>query len=314
METRRLGKSGPEVPTIGFGCWTLGKGQFGFTDEKEAAKAIHRAIDIGVNLFDTAAVYSWGLSEEWLGRALKGRRHEAFVATKGGRMWDVETGERGNNSSREFLEKGLEESLRRLQTDYVDLFMIHWPDTSRPMSEPMEVFARWQEEGKIRYGGVSNFSPEQVGECLETFPIACNQMGYHLFDRRPEKTLDFCREHGVGIMTYGSLGHGLLTGALKPDSKFDPDDDRASGVLFGQPLFQGEHYLRNLEIVEKLKEIAGAKGRTVAQLAVAWVLSNPAVTLALTGIRKPSEIEENVGAAGWALTDDERAEIQAAFG
>ncbi|MDP3061935.1 MAG: aldo/keto reductase [Chloroflexota bacterium] len=314
MEKRKLGASGPEVPVIGFGCWTLGKGQFGFTDESEAITAVHRAIDLGVTLFDTAAVYGWGTSEELLGRALVGRRHRAVVATKGGRLWDLKTGERGNISSRAFLQKGLEESLRRLQTDYVDLFLIHWPDESRPMEEPMSVFAQWQREGKIRYGGVSNFSPAQVAECLVHFPIACNQVGYHLFDRRPEsKILPFCREHGVGVMTYGSLAHGLLTGALTPETKFAPDDARAGGVLFGQPIFQGENYLRNLAIVEKLKAIAKRHNRTVAQLAVAWVLSDPAVTLALTGIRKPSEIEENIGAAGWKLTAKDRQEIEAAF-
>ena len=314
METRRFGKSDLEVSTIGFGCWTLGKGQFGFTDETEATEAVHRAIDLGVTLFDTAAIYGWGTSEETLGRALKGRRHEIILATKGGRKWDTSTGERANDSGREFLEQGLEESLRRLQTDYVDLLMIHWPDESRPFSEPMETFARLIEQGKIRYGGVSNFSPAQVEECLKHFPIVCDQVGYHLFDRRPEDTvLPFCREHGVGVMTYGSLAHGLLTGALTPDTKFADDDERSKGILFGQPLFQGEHYTRNLEIVEKLKPIAVSKSKTVAQLAVAWVLSNPAVTLALTGIRKPSEIEENVGAAGWILTDEEKAEIEAAF-
>jgi hypothetical protein len=153
-----------------------------------------------------------------------------------------------------------------------------------------------------------------VAECLKHFPIACNQVGYHLFDRRPEsEILPFCREQGVGVMTYGSLAHGLLTGALTPETKFAPDDARAGGVLFGQPIFQGENYLRNLAIVEKLKAIAKRHSRTVAQLAVAWVLSNPAVTLALTGIRKPSEIEENIGAAGWRLTAKDVAEIEAAF-
>jgi aryl-alcohol dehydrogenase-like predicted oxidoreductase len=314
METRRLGKAGPEVSVIGFGCWTLGKGQFGFTDERQATAAVQRAIDLGVSLFDTAAVYGWGTSEEMLGRALKGRRQEVILATKGGRKWDLKTGERGNDSSREFLEQGLEESLRRLQTDYIDLFMIHWPDESRSFEEPMEVFSRWQEEGKIRYGGVSNFSAAQVEECLRYFPIVCDQVGYHLFDRRPEgDVLPFCREHGVGIMTYGSLAHGLLTGTLTPETKFSSDDERSRGIMFGQPLFQGEHYLRNLEVVERLKAIAAARGKTVAQLAVAWVLSNPAVTLALTGIRRPSEIEENIGAAGWRLSDEEKAEIEASF-
>jgi len=314
METRKLGRAGPEVSVVGFGCWTLGEGQFGSTDEGEATQAIHRAIDLGVNLFDTAAVYGWGTSEQALGRALRGRRHDVILATKGGRKWDRRTGVRTSDSSREFLQRGLEESLRRLETDYVDLFMIHWPDRSRPFSEPMELFARWQEQGRIRFGGVSNFSSEQLEECLRYFPIVCNQVGYHLFDRRPEKTaLPFCKEHGVGIMAYGSLAHGLLTGSLTPDTRFDDDDERSGGVLFGQPLFQGEHYLQNLEKVEKLKDIAVARGKTVAQLAVAWVLSNPAVSLALTGIRRPSEIVENVAATCWALTAEEKAYIEGAF-
>jgi len=314
VETRNLGKSDLKTSVIGFGCWTLGKGQFGFTDEREAIEAVHRAIDLGVNLFDTAAVYGWGTSEELLGRALKGRRHEVTLVTKGGRRWDLETGERGNDSSRGFLSECLEGSLRRLQTDYIDLYLIHWPDESRPFQEPMEVFARWQREGKIRYGGVSNFSVAQMAECLKHFPIVCNQVGYHLFDRRPEgDVLPFCQENGLGLMTYGSLAHGLLTGALTPDTKFGPDDARSLGVMFGQPLYERENYLRNLAIVDRLKEIATSRGRTVAQLAVAWVLSHPAVTVALTGIRRPSEIEENVGAADWRLTEEDRAEVQAAF-
>jgi aryl-alcohol dehydrogenase-like predicted oxidoreductase len=314
MEYRKFGNSDLESSAVGFGGWPMGRGQYGPIDEGEAIAAVHRAMELGVTLFDSAAAYGWGAGEEMMGRALRGRRHEVVLVTKGGRKWDPETDERRSDSSREFLEQGLEESLRRLQTDYIDLFMIHWPDESRSFEEPMEVFSRWQGEGKVRYGGVSNFSAAQVEECLKYFPIVCNQVGYHLFDRRPEgDVLPFCREHGVGIMTYGSLAHGLLTGTLTPETKFSPDDERSRGIMFGQPLFQGEHYLRNLEVVERLKAIAAARERTVAQLAVAWVLSNPAVTLALTGIRRPSEIEENIGAAGWKLSDEERAEIEATF-
>ena len=314
METRSFGNSNLETSVIGFGGWPMGRGQYGPIDEKEVTAAVHRAIDVGITLFDTAAVYGWGAGEEIMGRALKGHRHDVVLVTKGGRRWDPEANIRGNDSSRQFLEQGLEESLRRLQTDYVDLFLIHWPDEDRPFQEPMEVFARWRKEGKIRYGGVSNFSVAQMQECLEHFPIACNQVGYNLFDRRREaEAIPFCREKGVGVMAYGSLSYGLLTGTMTPDTDFGEDDWRRSRQAFGLPIFEGEHYTRNLAIVERLKEVASGHGKTVAQLAIAWVLSNPALTVALTGIRRPAEIEENVEAADWHLTQEEKAEIEAAF-
>ena len=314
METRRFGKSDLETSVIGFGGWPMSMSQYGPVDEREAIAAVHRAMDMGVTLFDTAAVYGWGAGEEVMGRALKGRRDKVVLVTKGGRKWVRETNERANDSSRAFLEKGLEESLRRLQTDYVDLCLIHWPDTSRPFREPMEVFAGWKKQGKIRYGGVSNFSPAQMSECLKHFPIACDQMGYNLFDRRAEaELLPFCRKQGLGVMTYGSLSYGLLAGAMTKDVEFDPDDWRFPRVAFGLPIFQGEYLWKNLETVQRLKEIASGHGKTVAQLAIAWVLANPAVTVALTGIRRPAEIEENVGAAGWHLTPQVKAEIEAAF-
>jgi aryl-alcohol dehydrogenase-like predicted oxidoreductase len=198
--------------------------------------------------------------------------------------------------------------------DYVDLYLIHWPDESRPMEEPMAAFKQFQQEGKIRYGGVSNFSVAQMEECFKHFPIVCNQIGYNLFDRRPEpEVLPFCLKRGVGVMAYGSLAFGLLTGAMTPDTTFGGDDWRRSGMAFGLPLFKEENFQKNLQIVERLKEIAKKKRKAVAQLAVAWVLSNPAVSVALTGIRKPEEIEENVGAAAWRLTASEKQEIEAAF-
>jgi len=315
METRSFGTSDLKTSAIGFGGWPMGRGQYGPIDEKEAIAAVHRAIDLGVTLFDTAAVYGWGVGEEMMGHALKGHRHDVVLVTKGGRRWEREANIRASDSSRQFLEQGLEESLRRLQTDYVDLFLIHWPDENRPFEEPMDVFARWQREGKIRYGGVSNFSVPQMEECLRYFPIACDQVGYNLFDRRPEdEIIPFCQENGLGFMAYGSLSYGLLTGTMTPDTDFGEDDWRRTRRAFGLPIFEGEHFLRNLTVVERLKEIASGHGKTVAQLAIAWVLSNPALTVALAGIRKPAEIEENVKAADWHLTQEEKAEIEAAFG
>ncbi len=187
--------------------------------------------------------------------------------------------------------------------------MIHSPDTSRPFSEPMEVFGKWKEEGKIRYGGVSKFSVAQMGEPLKTFPIICNQVLYNLFDREQEEEIfPFCREHGLGIMAFGSLSSGLLTGTMTADTKFEEDDWRRNF-----PIFEGEHFVHSLEIVERLKKIAASQGKSIAQLAAAWVLSNPTVTVALTGVRKRSEIEENVVAGDWKLTDEVKAEIELAF-
>jgi aryl-alcohol dehydrogenase-like predicted oxidoreductase len=315
MEHRRFKNSGLETSVIGLGGWPMGRGMYGSFDENDVIKAVHRALGLGVTLFDTAQVYGWGAGEKIMGRALKGKRHGCIIVTKGGLHWDADNPSNiKRDSSKESLNKMLEGSLRRLQTDYIDLFLIHWPDENRPFSEPMEVLGKWKEEGKIRYGGVSNFSVAQMGESLKTFPIICNQVGYNLFDRRPEEEIfPFCREHGLGIMAYGSLSYGLLTGTMTADTKFEEDDWRRSLKAFGLPIFEGEHFIRNLDIVKRLKKIATSQGKSIAQLAAAWVLSNPDVTVALTGVRKPSEIEENVAAGDWKLTDEVKAEIETAF-
>ena len=290
----------------------MGRGHYGSFDEGEVVRSIHAAIDAGVTLFDTAAVYGWGEGEKLLGQALKGKRDEVVLVSKGGLFWDAPGEPSQRNSSREHLANGLEESLRNLQTDYLDLFLIHWPDESRPFTEPMEAFSELREQGKIRFGGVSNFSVAQMGESLETFPIVTNQVGYHLFDFRPEsETMPFCRDNGMGIMAYGSLAHGLLTGTMTPDTSFEDDDWRRSLMAFGQPLFKGDTFLDNLRKVDALKEMAAGRGMSVAQLALSWVISEPVVSVALVGTRKPEEIEHNVAAVDWVMTESEREEIRA---
>ena len=292
----------------------MGKGMYGAIDEEEVVAAIDQAIDLGITLFDTAPIYGWGYGEELLGQALKGKRDKVVLVTKGGRKWNAEKKMGESDSSRDYLIECLEGSLRRLQTDYIDLYLIHWPDENTPFEVPMRALEEFRQQGKIRYGGVSNFSVSQMEECLTYFPIVCNQVGYHLFDRRCEAEIfPFCQERGLGVMAYGSLAHGLLTGTMTPETKFAEDDWRRRGTAFGQPLFQGEHFLRNLAIVDRLKKTAAAGSRAVAQLALAWLLSNPAITVALVGTRKPSELEENVAATKWKLTEDEKAEIRAAF-
>jgi len=312
MQYRKFGKSDLVTSVIGFGGWPMGKGSYGSFDEDEVVRSVHAAIDLGVTLFDTAPVYGKGEGEKLLGRALEGRRDKVVLVSKGGRNWDNPDNPGERNSSRESLTRGLEESLNRLQTDYLDVFLIHWPDESRRFSEAMEAFADFQKEGKIRYGGVSNFSVEQMSESLETYPIVCDQVGYHLFDFRAEAEIfPFCQEHGLGVMIYGPMAHGLLTGSMTPDTTFEDDDWRRSLQAFGQPLFEGEHFLENLNKVEDLKELAADHDHTVAQLALSWVLSNPVVSVALSGTRRPSEIEANVLAANWAMTPEERDEITA---
>jgi len=307
MEYRRFKNSDLETSVIGLGGVSMAGG-YGSSDENEAIKTVHKALDLGVTLFDTAQMYGWGAGEEIMGRALSGKRHDCIIVTKSGVYRDPNNPRKlERDSSKEFLNKMLEGSLRRLQTDYIDLFLIHHPDTSRPFSEPMEVFGKWKEEGKIRYGGVSNFSVAQMEEALETFPIICNQVGYNLFNRQPEEEIfPFCREHGLGIMTYGTLSAGLLTGTITADTKFEENDGRRN-------VFKGEHFIRNLEIVERLRKIAASQDKSIAQLAVTWVLSNPTVTVALTGVKKPSHIAENVVADDWKLTDEVKTEIESAF-
>ena len=312
MEYRNFGKSDLVISAMGFGGWPMGRGQYGSFDENDVIRAVHAAIDHGITLFDTAAIYGWGEGEKLLGKALQGKRDQVVLVSKGGLRWDDPSNPDLRDSSREALASGLEDSLRRLQTDYLDLYLIHWPDDSRPFSEPMETFVDFQGQGKIRYGGVSNFSAEQMQESLQSFPIICNQVGYHLFDFRPEAEIfPFCQEQGLGVMAYGSLAHGLLTGTMTPDTEFEADDWRRNLMAFDQPLFKGENFLRNLEKVEDLKEYAADKGKTVAQLAIAWVMSNPVISVALVGARNSAEIEENVEAAAWAMTEDEREEIRA---
>ena len=312
MRYKKFGNSDLETSVVGFGGWPMGRGHYGSFDDNEVVRAVHASIDLGVTLFDTAAVYGWGEGEKLLGRALEGKREDVVIVSKAGIPWDEEGGGRRRDSSRESLEKSLNESLSRLQTDYLDLFLIHWPDESRPMSVPMEAFADFQKQGKIRYGGVSNFSPQQMSDCLDVFPIVTNQVGYHLFDQRPEpKIIPFCADNGMGIMAYGSLAHGLLTGTMTPETTFEEDDWRRSLMAFGQPIFKGQNFLDNLKKVDTLKEMAGDKGFSVAQLALAWVASGPTVSVALVGTRRPEEIQENVAAADWKLSASERDEIKA---
>ncbi len=315
MEYRRLGNSDLKLSAIGFGCWAMGGG-WGQTDDRESIAAVKRALDLGINFFDTADIYGFGHSEKMLSKALGSRRKDVIIATKGGLAWD-EHGCIFRSSSKCHIMQAVEASLKRLKTDYIDLYQIHWPDYHTSFEITMKVLDDLIKSGKVRYVGVSNFTVKQMKECMKVRPIHSLQPPYNVLMRDVEKgALPFCRRNGIGVVAYGPLAYGILTGKFTRDTKF-PETDWRSGGLFPDPgdwqrhidLFHGKQFRRNLKIVEKVKKIADKHRKTVGQLAIAWVLSNPAVTSAIVGAKRPSQLEENVGGAGWEITKEEFSRV-----
>ena len=314
VEERNFGTSGLRTSAIGFGTWPIGgtyvKEGYGGVDDREAVDAIRRALDLGITCFDTAPAYGLGRAEELLAEALGPRRQEVAIVTKCGIPFLPEERKFGRNATYAHVLESTEESLRRLRTDYVDLMLIHWPDEGTPAEETMRALNHLRESGKARYVGVSNFSPQQMRDCLEYGPLHCEQVGYNLFDRRREhETFPFCQEHGIGVMAYGPLAHGLLTGTMSAETAFAEQDWRAGGSAFGLPLFTRENLPQNVAVVEQLQEFAEERGYTVAQLALAWVLRHPAVSVALVGARNAAEIEAAPPALDWQLTEEDLGAI-----
>jgi aryl-alcohol dehydrogenase-like predicted oxidoreductase len=311
MEYRPFGQTGLQVSAVGFGCWEFG-GKYGYFDEGEVIQAVNRAIDLGINCFDTAEGYGLGKSEALLARALGPRRKEVIVVTKFGIMHEGRA--KGRDSRRSEALAAIERSLKFLNTDYVDVYLVHWPDINTPFEETMLALEEIVQSGKARFVGVSNFRAEQIETCLRTRRVDVAQYGYHMFDRRLEREIfPTIQQHNIGLMTYGSLAHGLLTGAFTLETTFDEDDWRAKGMAFNMPLFTPENFARNVAVVEELKPIAVRHGKTMPNLALRWVLENPVVSVALIGFRKPEEVEASLGGLNWSLDSETLAEIDAAF-
>jgi aryl-alcohol dehydrogenase-like predicted oxidoreductase len=304
----RLGMTDLEVSPIAFGTWQLG-GDWGQFDEDEGIAAIRHARELGVNLFDTAQGYGFGASERLLGRALRddldNHRDEIVIATKGGlRM----TGDGiVRDSSPGWLRSGVEDSLRALEVDHIDLYQVHWPDPAVAFEETAGALQELVEEGKIRHAGVSNFEAGQMAKFAYTRPVETLQPPYHLFRREIESdVLPYCQEHDVGVLVYGPLAHGLLTGVLDENTRFAAGDWRS-----GAPFFNGEAHRRNVGVVRELERFASEEmGVSVSRLAIAWTLANPAVHAAIVGARHPAHIEDSVAAAELSLgeADLERVE------
>jgi aryl-alcohol dehydrogenase-like predicted oxidoreductase len=303
----RLGQTDLEVSRICFGTWQTG-GDWGAVEEHEAVSAARAALDLGINFFDTAQAYGFGESERLLGRSLElgspGRRDEVVIATKGGLR--LEGDEMLRDASPEWLRKGVEQSLRELGTDHIDLYQVHWPDPETPFEHTATALEEFVTEGKIRYVGVSNFDAGQMADFERTRKIDALQPPYHLFRRHIEnEVLPYCREHGIGVLVYGPLAHGLLTGKFDTGTEFGEGDWRS-----GSSVFQGAEFEGNVQIVRELGRYAEERGHSVGQLAVAWTLSDPAVDVAIVGARRPDHIEGTAPAGDIELSPEDRAEIE----
>jgi aryl-alcohol dehydrogenase-like predicted oxidoreductase len=305
MQRVRLGRSGLVVSRLAFGTWQLG-GDWGPTDTAEAIGAIRRAVDDGITFFDTAQAYGFGQSEQLLSAALRGvPREQVVIATKGGlRPTD---GGLVRDASARWIRDGVDASLRALGTDYVDLYQLHWPDPGTPFDETAEALAGLIAEGKIRHVGVSNFDVEQMEAFGVTGPVETLQAPYDLFRHGIEaEVLPYTKAHDIGVLVYGPLAHGLLSGSLGRDTRFARDDWRSRS-----PMFQEETYARNLRVVAELGALATELGFTLPQLAIGWTLANPAVHVAIVGTRDRDHVDEALSASAMDLDDEVMQRIDA---
>jgi len=289
---------------IALGTWAIGGWMWGGSDENNAIKTIQAALDSGINVIDTAPVYGFGRAEEIVGKALaEGRRGKAIIATKVGLEW--RNGKLSRNSSPERLRVELEDSLRRLQIDVIDLYQVHWPDEGIPIEDTAATLAGFQQEGKILAIGVSNFTPSQMDRFRSTAPLASVQPPYNLFEREIERDiLPYARANDLAVLAYGSLCRGLLTGKITEKTAFEGDDLRKSDPKFQQPRFQ-----QYLSAVRKLDDFAKQRyGKTVLALAVRWVLDT-GNTIALWGARRPEQLTPVTDVISWSLDEDGRRAV-----
>ncbi|MBG8553818.1 aldo/keto reductase [Hymenobacter guriensis] len=307
-----LGRQGLTVSVEGLGCMGMtgginGMSVYGAADEAESLATLHRALELGVTMLDTADLYGPMLNERLIAKALVGRRQQYTVATKFGfEVDDNENWTGGYNGRPEYVRKSIERSLRNLGTDYVDLYYLHRLDPNTPIEDTVGAMGRLVEEGKVRYLGLSEVPADILRRAHAVHPISALESEYSLFDRRveDEDILDAAREMGIGFVAYSPLGRGFLSGDIKTPDDFEPTDSRR---FF--PRYQGENFYKNLELVEKLKALAANKGVTPAQLALAWVLAQDVVVI--PGTKRRKYLEQNVAAASIVLSPQELADLDA---
>ena len=315
LSLRTLGNSDLELTPIGLGTWAIGGGDWsnawGPQDDADSIAAIHRAVDLGVNWIDTAAVYGLGHSEEMVGRAIKSLSRKPYVFTKCSLPWHADRSVY-NSLKRSSIAEEVEGSLKRLQVDTIDLYQIHWPKPDDEVEEGWETLARLQEEGKVRWIGVSNFSVDQMKRAMKIAPITSLQPPYSMLRRAIEaEILPFTQANGIGVINYSPMLSGMLTGKMTAEraASLAPDDWRRNNKEFNEPRLS-----QNLRLVELLREIGSGHGVTPGVVAVAWVLHNPAITGAIVGGRSQKQVEETAAALTFRLTEEEYAKIVAFLG
>ncbi|CAG7643266.1 aldo/keto reductase [Paenibacillus allorhizosphaerae] len=296
MQHRPLGKSGVSISTVTFGCWELGGGPWEFTSDENNIRTLHAALNEGITTFDTAEGYGSGHSEEIVGQALEGRRQDCIISTKVSRA----------NLAPDNVRKSAEQSLRRLRTDYIDIYYIHWPSYDIPVAETLGEFNKLKEEGKIRAIGVSNFSIDQLKEASQYAQIDVIQPEYSLLHRGIEKEIiPYCLEQQIGIMSYSSIAKGILTGAFHfGGKKLETDDFRAT-----RRLFLPEHLEAETQLINLMQHISERKGISMSQLAISWLLHRPAMTSAIVGTQSISHLKDNAEAANVQLEEDDLQQL-----
>ncbi|HUX59083.1 MAG TPA: aldo/keto reductase [Bacteroidales bacterium] len=315
MEYRILGQSDIKISELAFGAWAIGGWMWGGADSNDAIEAIETAIDHGMTTIDTAAVYGFGLSEELTGKAIKGKRSKVQILTKFGLSWNEKRGEfffasQDNSgkeidiyrySSKEKVITDCDQSLKRLGTDYIDLYQIHWADPTTPVSETMEALEILVRQGKIRAGAVCNYSVELMTEAEKTFMIASEQVPYSMVNRDIENDIvSHCIDNNIGILAYSPLQRGLLTGKIKKGHIFNDGDTRPGTIYYKEP-----NLSRILQLNNKLEDIANGLNVTLAQLVLNWTIQQPGITCALAGARNATQVLDNVKAADFRLTREE---------
>ncbi|MCM8820644.1 MAG: aldo/keto reductase [Candidatus Omnitrophica bacterium] len=324
MRYREIGKSGIDASVVGFGGWAIGGWMWGGAEEKEAIDAIKAALDNGINLIDTAPVYGFGRSEEIVGKAIKGIRGKVVLATKCGLVWDKEVGafhffsdnrviRKDSGEIKVFkylapssIRKEIEESLRRLGTDYIDLYQTHWQDPTTPIEDTMKELLKLKQEGKIRAIGVSNATTSQMDEYRRVGEIDSDQESYSMLDRKKElDNLPYCQKNKITFLAYSPLARGLLTGKVTPHKKFSDGDHRKD-----HSLFTGENRAKVQKMFSELKPFTEKYNITFAQLAIGWVLHQNGCTHALAGARNPEQVQENAKAGDIVFSEEDIRDIR----
>ncbi len=320
MEYRKIGASNLELSVVTFGAWAAGGWMWGGSDSKQAVKAIQTAYDLGVTSIDTAPIYGQGASEEIVGKAIKEiPRDKLQILTKYGMRWDINKGEFGFSSEdnqgnpidiykyagKESVIKECEDSLKRLQTDYIDLYQIHWPDSTTPIEETMEAVSRLIEQGKVRYAGVCNYGVDEMKEASKYIDLVSDQVKYNMVARDIEEELvPYLIENKKSILAYSPMERGLLTGKIKPGHKFSEGDHRKDVSYFTD-----ENIRRTIAFLDAIKPLADQKNATLSQLAIGWTIEQPGITIALVGARNEQQATQNAKAIEVKLNKDEIAFI-----